>query len=491
MRISYLIFLSFLFILFLFAFTTYINFKRSEEVKQHSEYVENSSNIVRLSSRFNRNILNMFNHLRGYLISEQEYFVQAYDSSAVENEQILLELRELISDTSIQQESLNQIIKLNNQWIDEFGYPLMKAKTVSTSSDSSAAAYNKLYREKILTGAERDLNELLQQKFREFSNYEYDRRTARIEQLSKSAQRTTDLSFYITILSIVVGVLVAGFLAYGISTRIMKMVKMADSIAEGNYHVYMNDKGKDEISRLARALNHMAKVLDHNFDLLKRKNAELDDYAHIVSHDMKGPLRGIDNVISWIEEDHGHELSPKVAGYLDMMKGRVKRGEHLIEGILSYARVGKEELHNEEVDVKTLIEEISESTNTKPGIKVVPHDNLPVIYTERVPLMQVFSNLISNAIKYHDKLKGTVRVYHRDMGAYYEFFVEDDGPGISRAYHDKIFKIFQTLHDRDSIESTGVGLAIVKKILEARGENIDLKSENGKGSIFSFTWTKD
>ena len=433
----------------------------------------------------------MFNHLRGYLISEQEYFVQAYDSSAVENEQILLELRELISDTSIQQESLNQIIKLNNQWIDEFGYPLMKAKTVSTSSDSSAAAYNKLYREKILTGAERDLNELLQQKFREFSNYEYDRRTARIEQLSKSAQRTTDLSFYITILSIVVGVLVAGFLAYGISTRIMKMVKMADSIAEGNYHVYMNDKGKDEISRLARALNHMAKVLDHNFDLLKRKNAELDDYAHIVSHDMKGPLRGIDNVISWIEEDHGHELSPKVAGYLDMMKGRVKRGEHLIEGILSYARVGKEELHNEEVDVKTLIEEISESTNTKPGIKVVPHDNLPVIYTERVPLMQVFSNLISNAIKYHDKLKGTVRVYHRDMGAYYEFFVEYDGPGISRAYHDKIFKIFQTLHDRDSIESTGVGLAIVKKILEARGENIDLKSENGKGSIFSFTWTKD
>lgn len=433
----------------------------------------------------------MFNHHRGYLITGNDYFIQAYDSAVVENELILEELRELIPDTSIQQASLNQIINLNDQWKDEFGDPLMKAKTVSVSSDSSLAAYNRLYREKIQTGAERKLNELLQQKYREFSNYEYDRRTSRIEQLARSDKTTTDLSFYLTILSIVVGVLVAGFLAHGISTRIMKMVKMADSIAEGNYHVHMHDKGKDELSRLARALNHMAKVLDHNFDLLKRKNAELDDYAHIVSHDMKGPLRGIDNVISWIEEDHIHELSPKVAGYLDMMKGRVKRGEHLIEGILSYARVGKEELHNEEVVVKTLIEEISESTNTKPGIKVVPHDNLPVIYTERVPLMQVFSNLISNAIKYHDKSKGTVRVYHRDMGSYYEFYVEDDGPGISKAYHDKIFKIFQTLHDRDSIESTGVGLAIVKKILDARGERIDLKSENGKGSIFSFTWTKD
>ncbi|HEY0750692.1 MAG TPA: ATP-binding protein, partial [Chitinophagaceae bacterium] len=115
----------------------------------------------------------------------------------------------------------------------------------------------------------------------------------------------------------------------------------------------------------------------------------------------------------------------------------------------------------------------------------------PVIYTERVPLMQVFSNLISNAIKYHDKSKGTVSVYHRDLGTYYEFYVKDDGPGISKVYHDKIFKIFQTLHDRDSIESTGVGLAIVKKILDARGESIDLESENGTGSIFSFTWTKD
>ncbi|HEY0732432.1 MAG TPA: CHASE3 domain-containing protein, partial [Chitinophagaceae bacterium] len=297
MRISYLIFLSFLFILFLFGFTTYINFRQSEEVRQHSTYVENSTNIVRLSGRLQRNTLNMFNHHRGYLITGNNYFIQAYDSAVVENELILKELRELIPDTSIQQASLDQIINLNDQWKDEFGDPLMKAKTVSASSDSNLAAYNRLYREKIQTGAERKLNELLQQKYREFSNYEYDRRTFRIEQLAKSDKTTTDLSFYLTILSIVVGVLVAGFLAYGISTRIMKMVKMADSIAEGNYHVHMHDKGKDELSRLARALNHMAKVLDHNFDLLKRKNAELDDYAHIVSHDMKGPLRGIDNVI--------------------------------------------------------------------------------------------------------------------------------------------------------------------------------------------------
>ena len=105
-------------------------------------------------------------------------------------------------------------------------------------------------------------------------------------------------------------------------------------------------------------------------------------------------------------------------------------------------------------------------------------------------MFQIFSNLISNAIKYNDKEKGLVKVYYQDHLTHYEFFVEDNGPGISKIYHDRIFVIFQTLRERDSIESTGVGLAIVKKILDARKETINIASEANKGTVFSFTWKK-
>ena len=174
---------------------------------------------------------------------------------------------------------------------------------------------------------------------------------------------------------------------------------MADTIAAGNYEVHTQVQGNDEISRLALSLNHMARVLSQNISELKRKNMELDQFAHIVSHDMKAPLRGIDNVVAWIEEDHAAELSPKVSEYLQLIKGRVARGENLINGILSYARIGKEEDQKEEVNVRLLVMDILENFVTTRGLDIKVSPDLPVVYTQKFPLLQVFSNLISNAIK--------------------------------------------------------------------------------------------
>jgi signal transduction histidine kinase len=168
----------------------------------------------------------------------------------------------------------------------------------------------------------------------------------------------------------------------------------------------------------------------------------------------------------------------------------VKRAENLIAGILSYARVGKDVRDTELVSVKHLVDEVIENVASTNNIQFEIAENLPVFQTERLPLFQVFSNLISNAIKYHDKSTGKVSIYHEDHNDHFKFFVKDDGPGISSHYHNKIFQIFQTLQDRDSFESTGVGLAIVKKILDANNEQINIESEPGKGSVFSFTWSK-
>jgi signal transduction histidine kinase len=490
MKISYFIFFSFLFILLLFSTTTYINFKQSQEVRENSEWVDKSITIIRNSNRFQRNILNMISGLRGYLFTGENYFIQAYDSAKTENETILVELSSLIPGVASQRTLLGEIRAINNNWLDNFSTPLIAAKKLAGNSDSSLVSFNKLYRQKLTTGTERYLNRQLQEKIRVFINNEYNSRDIRTLVLDKSVQRTRMISFALTSLSIFVGAIISIFLAYRISIRIMGMVRMANEIAAGNYEVHTKESGRDELSLLARSLNHMAQVLKENITLLKRKNQELDQFAHIVSHDLKAPLRGIDNVVSWIEEDHGEEISPKLTEYIQIIKGRLVRTENLIHGILSYARIGKEKQEKEDVDLNQLVDEISEALIVKSGIKLIISTRLPKLFTEKVPLLQVFSNLIGNAVKHHDKRNGLIKVYHQEHFSHYEFFVEDNGPGIGKNYHNKIFLIFQTLQERDMVESTGVGLAIVKKILDDRNQKINIVSDSGKGAIFSFTWPK-
>ena len=490
MRISYLIFLSFSFILLLFSITTFINYRQAEKVKENSEYVSKSSDIVRNANRFQRNIINMVSGLRGFLLTGENYFLQAYDSAAQENKTILVELFTVLPDTSVQYKMVSDIQELHNEWTGEFTGPLRQAKINAEASDKNVGYFNKLYKEKMFLSDESQLNIELQRKVREFINLEYENRTKRRDILSASVQKTKTISFTLTSFSVVLALSVVGFITYRISNRISKMVKMANSIAAGHYEVHTEETGKDELSGLARSLNYMAKVLSFNISELKRKNLELDQFAHIVSHDMKAPLRGIDNVVTWIKEDHETELSPKVNDYLELIKGRVTRGENLIQGLLSYARIGKEENHQEKIAVAALVEEVLENFSVKPGTTISVSPALPVIYTEKLPLLQIFSNLIGNAIKYNDKEKGEIAIYHKEYPDHWEFFVRDNGPGISKNYHGKIFMIFQTLQERDSFESTGVGLAIVKKILDSRSETIHITSEPGEGSVFSFTWKK-
>lgn len=490
MKISHLIFLGFFFILIMFSITTYINYKQAEKVSENSEWFAQSTTIMRESNRFQRNILNMVSGMRGYLFSGENYFVQSYDSAAQENVKILEQLQAIIPDSSGQHVVLEELVKLNDQWMLDFAGPLIQAKKVSTLSDSSLRAFNALYREKLIVGTEKNINRRLQQRFRDFSNFEYQLREARSQVLESSIKQTRTISFYLTTFSILLGFLISLFLAYRISTRIMAMVKMANTIASGNYEVHTADKGKDELGQLANSLNHMAEVLSENIRLLQRKNEELDQFAHIVSHDLKAPLRGIDNVITWIEEDHSTELPPKISEYIQLIKGRLLRAENMIRGILMYARVGKQNPEREYINLNVLLQDIAENLMIRPGLRLEIQDGLPEIYSEKIPLQQVLSNLISNAIKYHDKEEGYIKVYLRSSPDHYIFFVEDNGPGISKTYHEKIFVIFQTLQERDSFESTGVGLAIVKKILDDRKQRITVASEPEHGTVFSFTWPK-
>jgi signal transduction histidine kinase len=165
--------------------------------------------------------------------------------------------------------------------------------------------------------------------------------------------------------------------------------------------------------------------------------------------------------------------------------------EAMIDGILEYSRVGRVNVKPERVDVRVLLADVVDLLDPRAGIEVVIEPGMPVVAGHKLSLHQVFMNLIGNAIKHHDKPAGRIVVGCREAGEMFEFTVADDGPGIDPKYHDKVFVIFQTLQPRDQVEGTGVGLSLVKKIVESEGGTIRVESEAGRGATFRFTWPRE
>jgi signal transduction histidine kinase len=221
---------------------------------------------------------------------------------------------------------------------------------------------------------------------------------------------------------------------------------------------------------------------------LEKSNKELDEFAHIVSHDLKAPLRAISNLSLWLQEDLGDSLTGDNRDNFSKLRNRVVRMEALINGILEYSRIGRQSVRSESIDVFLLVQEIVEILGPPANVKIHIQPDLPTLHGPKLLLIQVFSNLISNAIKYNDKADGMIRISAETKDGYYQFMIEDNGPGIPAEYHEKIFMIFQTLQSRDKIESSGIGLTIVKKILTTVGGKIWLTSEPARGTAFLFTW---
>ncbi len=223
---------------------------------------------------------------------------------------------------------------------------------------------------------------------------------------------------------------------------------------------------------------------------LEQRNRELDSFVYVVSHDLKAPLRAVANLSEWIEEDLTGSLTIANQERMTLLRSRVHRMESTIDGLLDYARVGCTNETHELVMVAQLLAEIVDALAPPPTFKIAIAQNLPTLYTKRLPLSQVFANLISNGIKHHDRIDGTIHIgiaEHRDC---YEFAIADDGAGIEPEYHDRIFTIFQAVNPQKRSDSTGIGLAIVKKIVEAEGGTIWLESQIGRGTTFYFTWPK-
>jgi signal transduction histidine kinase len=272
--------------------------------------------------------------------------------------------------------------------------------------------------------------------------------------------------------------------------RIRGIEHLAQQVVQGDYKVKIQDAGADRVGSLARLLNQMTQALDDAFGKLERRNQELDQFAYVASHDLKAPLRGLGSIVKWIEDEQVAELSPALRTYLDQMKGRLARLEDLINGLLAYARASRTEHPREQVSVAQLARDVADLV-VPPDFALELAPGLPTFQTDRLSLQQVFTNLFSNAVKYHGTGgTGRLRLSCRDAGRYYEFRVQDNGPGIAPEHHERIFRLFQTLRDRHTAESTGIGLSIVKRLIDDRQGSIHVESALGQGATFVFTWPK-
>ena len=226
---------------------------------------------------------------------------------------------------------------------------------------------------------------------------------------------------------------------------------------------------------------------------LERSNLELDAFAYAASHDLKAPLRVIHNASTWIEEDLAGKLTAEMSENMNLLRSRVRRMDRLLDDLLEYSRIGREtdNGHTEAISGTVLMENIQGLISPPQGFIVDANSTLAGIEVFRMPLQQILINLISNAIKHHDRKTGRIEVSVEDLGPDWRFSVKDDGPGIPAEYHEKIFKMFQTLKPRDQVEGSGMGLAMVRKHVDVAGGELKLESAVGQGSTFSFTWPKD
>lgn len=323
-----------------------------------------------------------------------------------------------------------------------------------------------------------------------------------------------------TIGLLVIGWMLISFILINAVTKLIlakpvnELLKGIKTIAEGNLDHKVPIKTQDEIGILATSFNtmteHLKKTMNNlnsevadrkkaemsleklNAELertiqeLSRSNSQLQDFVHISAHDLKTPVRGIGTLADWIISDYGDKLDEQGQEQVRLLKTRVVRINKLIDGMLLFSKITRTTTNEKPVSLNNLLDQVIKNLKVPDNIQVAVN-SLPEITCDYRHLTQLFDILITNAITFMDKSNGIIKIGCVEMNNFWKFYVSDNGPGIEQQYHERIFRIFQTLPKNEEPETAGVGLAVAKKIVELYDGKIWIESQPGKGSTFFFT----
>ncbi|WP_160127895.1 ATP-binding protein [Kordia antarctica] len=279
-----------------------------------------------------------------------------------------------------------------------------------------------------------------------------------------------------------------GYILVFLLLSMLLMTRFSNSFKELERAKEFALEQKKEISIQSNELSNVNLELKENLKNLKISNAELDGFNHIVSHDLKAPLIAMHTLVSFIEEDLDTTINTDVKNNFKLLKDRVSKMFALINGLLEYSKVTKGKKSKELFSLNNLLSEIRAVVDTQnEHIIHLPDEDLE-IYTNKIELEHVFQNLLSNSIKHNDKNSALINISFSKLPNEYVFAVSDNGPGIDAKYHTKIFEMFSQLNVNDEVESTGIGLSIVKKIVYENHGIISVESEKGIGTTLKFSW---
>ena len=456
-------------------------------------FVAQTEQSLRHLSEFSRMMLQAESSLRGFLLSDRYEFLVPYAMVRDNYREKFDDLVRRTPNVAQLKCDLPQLGELAARWTDQAELELVRAR----ANDFRGAIA--LVRSNTASRIMEDFNS----KSTQCANEEFlllaDRRNA-AEREGKNVLLTLAGGGVVAAIIVIV---VAFRAIRQIEAPLDTLLKGIDAFGKLEFDRRIEVGSRDEFGLVAKSFNAMADRLQKEGDAreraekhlnaslaeLERSNRELDQYAYVASHDLKAPLRGIRSLADWITEDIRDGASPETLENLSLLHNRVERLDGLLDSMLQYSRVGRGGGAVESVDSAKLVDDITYYLAPKPGFSVVCSGEMPVLKTSKAPLELVLRNLISNAIKHHDRDHGTVTVSAGIRGDLVEFHVADDGPGIPPAFHERIFQMFQTLKPRDQVEGSGMGLAIVKKEVESNGGAIRVESDPGKrGTTFIFTW---
>ncbi|MEO1203632.1 MAG: ATP-binding protein, partial [Pseudomonadota bacterium] len=352
-------------------------------------------------------------------------------------------------------------------------------------------------------GQQEQIRLLLQQMFDEV-----DALTALSNELLReslaSANRALSNSLAAVLVAGAISVLIALFMLLRyvrpiIIRRLERLRETTARLTAGDLDAGVDPVGNDEITDLERAIGEFRdnaivlrerdRAVAAHSEELEQVNKELDNFAYVASHDLRAPLRAVDNLAAFLQEDLGDGLPEQSARHLSLMRSRIARLDLLLTGLLEYSRVGRTDQAVSVVELRPLIERSAELMVPE-SFSLDMLGDFPRVRTRAIPLEQIVRNLVDNSIKHHDRDEGHIVIRGELQGDLFELAVTDDGPGIPTKYHERVFGMFETLKARDEVEGSGMGLAILKKRVETHGGSIALDSdpERGRGTTFTVLW---
>ncbi|WP_299412768.1 CHASE3 domain-containing protein [Acaryochloris sp. IP29b_bin.148] len=438
----------------LITMAAWIGTRKNEEFTY--QQIVHTQKVLRTSDQLLNALINAETGIRGYGLTEDQKFLVSYREALPEIEPTLQELSQQVQENPEQHQQITELEQLIQQELDVLTKTLKQIE-----NDFRFAPQAPRLGALVEQGKAR--MDAVRQSLQDFKDAEQEilvRRRIRLSQARFVNDALLGVSGVISLLGFA-----AALSLYRQTEK--QMLRRADELAATN--------------RILATANLT----------LAQRNKELDQFTYVVSHDLKAPLRAIANLSEWIEEDLDEKLDEENRYQMNLMRKRVHRMEALINGLLQFSRVGRRQSTIETVRVGDLLTDIIDSLAPPTEFQIEIVGPMPTLQTDTLQLQQVFSNLLSNAIKHHHQSEGHIRISGQKQLDFYEFMVSDDGPGIAEDYHDKIFKIFQVLDSRDATENTGIGLSIVKKIIESKGGSIQVESEVNHGTTFRFTWPQE